>query len=238
MALGDRRTGAEESAPQAGGGSGRRGAIVAGTFVVILAIGFAVLKRREESAPEKLRTGASSSGRAPSKVPAAGQASTSPSVISSVRRPPPTAQPTSTHVAGGEVTPEVPFDSAPDEDDVDICDRDLDAVFELCDPARSRSDCDGVAAEEADGCQAGCVMQTCRKLRDCAEPDPAWCGSSCADARGGLFWLNFWSAYYACKWQVGEEQPARGDCTVADLEARCPELAGTEWTARFRGLYK
>jgi hypothetical protein len=223
--------------------SDRRGTIAARTIagVIVLAVVVYGLERREKGTLATIHPGAPQNGRATSTSPrgrptTAGQAPTTASEIASKFRPPPTPQPTLTSASGGEAAPEVPFDSAPDEGSGDICEEDIAAVFELCDPTSSRSDCAGVLGEEGEACQAGCVMQTCPKLRDCAKPDPPWCGASCDNARGGLFWRNFWSAYYACKWQFDSTQPALGDCTTSHVEEMCPELAGTGWAARFRGI--
>jgi hypothetical protein len=121
----------------------------------------------------------------------------------------------------------------------DICDYDMPSVYEACTPGLRMSPCESAPTEFAEACQLGCVMGTCgEKVHDCEKkPDPKWCGTSCADMRGGLFWDNLLGSAIVCEYKVGFQQPAWGECRKEYIEKRCPEIRGTPWSAQFPGFF-
>jgi len=116
----------------------------------------------------------------------------------------------------------------------DICEKDLAAVFELCEAGGDICQKPPEGQEEA--CQAGCVMAKCPKLVACTEHDPIWC-KPCDDEEGALFWRNVYEADQTCNPMPGVSPSAwslarinaYGDCYIAEGERRCPALTGTKW---------
>jgi hypothetical protein len=99
------------------------------------------------------------------------------------------------------------------------------------------SSCERVPAEQGEACQLGCVMQMCQ------ETSPEWMLSrareaSCSDKRGPAYWRNFLTAMHACEQKHGSAWQAMSDCTTADVELHCPELAGTNWADSWPGRYR
>jgi hypothetical protein len=120
-----------------------------------------------------------------------------------------------------------------------ICYKDMDAVFESCAPGLQGSPCQYAPEEYAEACQDGCVMSTCPEIHDCTKKqNPKWCGTSCTDMRGGLFWRNFLGAAIRCDRNEGWKKPGYRECRITDTERRCPELTGTPWAEQFPALQK
>ena len=116
----------------------------------------------------------------------------------------------------------------------DVCDKDLAAVFELCEPGGEI--CKVTPAGQEEACQAGCVMARCPKQVACTELDPIWC-KPCEDEEGALFWRNVYEADQRCDpmpgvplsdWSLAQIS-AYYACYHADVEGRCPVLVGTKW---------
>ncbi|MDI3286264.1 hypothetical protein [Polyangium sp. 15x6] len=116
----------------------------------------------------------------------------------------------------------------------DACDKDLAAVFELCEAGGEICQKPPEGQEEA--CQAGCVMAKCPNHVACTELDPIWC-KSCEDEEGALFWRNVNEADQRCdpmpgtplsQWSLAMIN-AYYACFHAEVEQRCPALVGTKW---------
>jgi hypothetical protein len=115
-----------------------------------------------------------------------------------------------------------------------ICDDDVSELFEACAPGRRTAPCTCAPKEFAEACQLGCVMGTCPQVHNCEEtPDPKWCGTSCADIRGGLFWRIFLASEIVCGDRVGFQDPAQRECCNVYIEEHCPEIIGTPWAKQF-----
>jgi hypothetical protein len=128
----------------------------------------------------------------------------------------------------------------PDESSIDRCaDPKFEWIIEeVCRPESKYSMCSN-KAQYTEACVYGCVMRLCENARDCVKnPDPKWCGTSCADTHGGLFWKNLLEVGQKCYPQDDIfRQPAHGDCLTSGIEKRCPELVGTGWAAQFPFMY-
>ena len=97
--------------------------------------------------------------------------------------------------------------------------------------------CHGVPAEFEDQCRDGCVMGICQKLYRCElGPGPRWCGTSCADRHGALYWNIFHQAQLYCEHKTRDTdhaQPGYRECIMKRAEDLCPEFKGTRWTEDF-----
>ncbi|MDC3952352.1 hypothetical protein [Polyangium jinanense] len=109
----------------------------------------------------------------------------------------------------------------------DACDKDLAAVFELCEAGGEICEKPPEGQEEA--CQAGCVMARCPNHVACTELDPIWC-KPCEDEEGALHWSITLEVSDRCKpspdlstWNLAGWK-AYSDCFVAETERRCPAL--------------
>jgi hypothetical protein len=109
----------------------------------------------------------------------------------------------------------------------DACDKDLAAVFALCEAGGKICERPPEGQEEA--CQAGCVMARCPNHVSCTELDPIWC-KPCEDEEGALFWSITLEVSDQCSpspdlstWGLAEWN-AYGDCLIAEGERRCPAL--------------
>jgi hypothetical protein len=115
----------------------------------------------------------------------------------------------------------------------DACDKDLAAVFELCEPGGEICEKPDEGQEEA--CQAGCVLAKCPNHVACTELDPIWC-KPCDDEQGALFWSIVFEADRLCmpspdptKWRAAEWDPYY-DCMIVEGERRCPALVNSpQW---------
>ena len=117
------------------------------------------------------------------------------------------------------------------------CTKELAQTLQWCAPGKELSPCEHVPAELGEACQAGCVLQMCGDTAPESINSRAR-STSCSDNRGPLYWRNFFAAGYACEEQHGRAQPARGNCTTAEVEEQCTELAGTNWADSWPGRYR
>ncbi|MDI3288630.1 hypothetical protein [Polyangium sp. 15x6] len=108
----------------------------------------------------------------------------------------------------------------------DACDKDLAAVFELCEAGGKICNPDE-GQEEA--CQAGCVMSHCPEQMACTGMDPIWC-KPCEDEEGALHWRILYEVHEQCSpspdldtWRHADWK-AYSDCYIAEGERRCPAL--------------
>jgi hypothetical protein len=107
-----------------------------------------------------------------------------------------------------------------------------------CAPDEPLSDCQSVEANGA-ACQKGCLMQICPNVHNCElTPDVEWCGTSCADEKGGLYWRNLFAAFHTCHPDkyIRIEQPAFTHCVTRHVETLCRPLRGTSWKNAVPGL--
>ncbi|MDC3952350.1 hypothetical protein [Polyangium jinanense] len=114
----------------------------------------------------------------------------------------------------------------------DACDKDLAAVFELCEPGGEI--CEKPPEGQEGACQAGCVMAKCPNQVACTELDPIWC-KPCEDEEGALFHRLVIEANELC---FPTPDPATWNlamwkeydvCHTREVERRCPALIGTKW---------
>ena len=129
----------------------------------------------------------------------------------------------------------------------EYCRENITSITERCDGKGAKPlTCVGVPAEFADGCKLGCVMSVCSDVYNCEQsfrrPEPfvQWCGTSCADLKGGHFWYYLTFDENSCRRHKTETeylQPAMGDCITKRMEEHCPALAGTRWAAQFPSIY-
>jgi hypothetical protein len=108
----------------------------------------------------------------------------------------------------------------------DACDKDLAAVFDLCEAGGEI--CEKPPAGQEEACQAGCVMAKCPNQVACTELDPIWC-KPCEDEQGALHWSINFEAYRVCEplkptVNTFETIKAYYDCTIDEAERRCPAL--------------
>ncbi|MDI3288632.1 hypothetical protein [Polyangium sp. 15x6] len=108
----------------------------------------------------------------------------------------------------------------------DACDKDLAAVFELCEAGGEICKKPPEGQEEA--CQAGCVMARCPNHVACTELDLIWC-KPCEDEEGALFWSLQVEAARLCEplnptVNTFEGLKAYYDCLVEEPERKCPAL--------------
>ncbi|MDC3957642.1 hypothetical protein KEG38_27535 [Polyangium jinanense] len=114
----------------------------------------------------------------------------------------------------------------------DACDKDLAAVFELCEAGGEICEKPPEGQEEA--CQAGCVMAKCPNHVACTELDPIWC-KPCEDEAGALFWRNVNEVKDLCNAYELPEVVSKAQweafeaCFFPEVERRCPALVGKQW---------
>ncbi|MDI1450688.1 hypothetical protein [Polyangium sp. 6x1] len=113
----------------------------------------------------------------------------------------------------------------------DACDKDLAAVFELCEAGGEI--CQKPPAGQEEACQAGCVMAKCPNHVACTELDPIWC-KPCEDEEGALFWSLQFEAERLCEPLARHTNTLAGinayfGCLNVEVEKRCPALVGTQW---------
>ncbi|TKD13076.1 hypothetical protein [Polyangium fumosum] len=112
---------------------------------------------------------------------------------------------------------------------VDLCDKDLAAVFESCKAEGDVCTFPDEGMEEA--CQAGCVMMTCPNHVSCTELDPTWC-KPCDDEQGAPYWRILLEAERLCfqkkaegeAWTLVQIEDSM-DCLKEEGERMCPALA-------------
>jgi len=121
------------------------------------------------------------------------------------------------------------------------CEDDLGYVFDSC---RDWRKCTGLDDEFMDACVAACVLTYCPEQVECTGLDPVFC-ARCDDMQGALFWHDMTKNVSQCTrrtdaWETIPEvvvdaakEEAFDACFVAEMEQNCPELAGTDWLARF-----
>lgn len=122
------------------------------------------------------------------------------------------------------------------------CETDLRSVFERCERGHENGSCMFVPEHLGDVCQAGCVMHFCPDQAACTGRDPLWC-APCTDMHGARFWANLDTAQNRCDgklevWKNKVDDAVYHQCYVADVESRCPELAGRDWWAEFQAEMK
>lgn len=133
--------------------------------------------------------------------------------------------------------------------------KNAEALVAVCSPdvsTATASPCKGLEAqltkatgdaaaskEVVEGCVTGCMMQLCPSLDRCdAMPDPSWCGTSCADLTGGVFWHLLLDAAEDCTAIGYSTQPGLGACVETAMEGQCWSLQGTDWADKLPGLTK
>jgi hypothetical protein len=101
----------------------------------------------------------------------------------------------------------------------DVCEKDLAAVFEVCEAGGEICQKPPEGQEEA--CQAGCVMARCPKQVACTELDPIWC-KPCEDEKGALFWRTWRGGAPCSSGRSGICRPSAGNELRSTSAAQFP----------------
>jgi len=107
----------------------------------------------------------------------------------------------------------------------EYCAKDLETVFEICEPDGWSSGCKYEQERVRDACQAGCVLHECPEQVPCTGLDPMWC-KRCDNPRGALFWSNRWTAGDRCHEFWDKDMPAYHRCFKAAFKDLCPVWTG------------
>jgi hypothetical protein len=124
------------------------------------------------------------------------------------------------------------------DDRADASDDPCSDLADLSEFCASEFECGGVAEDFADACQAACMTGLCSDRAGYAKQDPIL-SASCTDMAGAPYWDNLRGAEARCRQKlhfgyVKVDWAVYDECAQADAEQRCPELAGTDWWARFK----
>lgn len=115
---------------------------------------------------------------------------------------------------------------------VDACEP-VEETVKFC-SNHDESYCQGVPAEFEAQCRDGCVMTICPNIHRCERgPSPRWCGTSCADRHGALYWNYLRQAQLYCEYETRATrfaQPSYRECVIRHAQVLCPDLRGTRWT--------
>jgi hypothetical protein len=123
--------------------------------------------------------------------------------------------------------------------DDDECREDLVSVFEYC---AQPFECGEMPEEFVKACTAGCVMTRCPNTVRSTDLSTI-AAAPCNDMYGGRFFQNLDGASARCNHKLRVDgldtsgraayEAAFDKCAEADVERHCPELAGTDWHARY-----